>query len=258
MGTIKPFRIKSFKKVNSAIEFSNVSLAYANRFILKDINFKISENTIHGLLGPNGAGKSTIYHLITGLITPDSGNIVISNENAINYPVYLRTKKFSIGYVPQYGGAFMDLTLNENLKAISEIVIENKNYRSEKINYLISKLELENVKNITARHLSGGERKKLVIALSLLSEPKLLLLDEPFSALDVMTIKMLQELIINLQQEYKITICICDHIANSLLQIVDTAMILSNGKIIAEGSPSNIIKDINAQKAYFGNSFKIS
>ena len=152
----------------------------------------------------------------------------------------------------------MDLTLNENLKAISEIVIENKNYRSEKINYLISKLELENVKNIKARHLSGGERKKLVIALSLLSEPKLLLLDEPFSALDVMTIKMLQELIINLQQEYKITICICDHIANSLLQIVDTAMILSNGKIIAEGSPSNIIKDINAQKAYFGNSFKIS
>ena len=137
-------------------------------------------------------------------------------------------------------------------------MIENKNYRNEKINYLISKLELENVKNIKAKHLSGGERKKLVIALSLLSEPKLLLLDEPFSALDVMTIKMLQELIINLQQEYKITICICDHIATSLLQIVDTAMILSNGKIVAEGSPSNIIKDINAQKAYFGNSFKIS
>ena len=122
----------------------------------------------------------------------------------------------------------------------------------------MSKLELENVKNIKAKYLSGGERKKLVIALSLLSEPKLLLLDEPFSALDVMTIKMLQELIINLQQEYKITICICDHIATSLLQIVDTAMILSNGKIVAEGSPSNIIKDINAQKAYFGNSFKIS
>ena len=205
----------------------------------------------------NGAGKSTIYHLITGLITPNNGNIIISNEEAKNYPVYLRTKKFGIGYVPQYGGSFMDLTLFENLKAISEIVIENKNYRNEKINYLISKLELENVKNIKAKHLSGGERKKLVIALSLLSEPKLLL-DEPFSALDVLTIKMLQEIIVNLQQENNITICICDHIATSLLQIVDTAMILSNGKIVAEGSPSNIIKDINAQKAYFGNSFKIS
>jgi len=258
MGTIKPFRIKSFKKVNTAVKFENVSLAYSNRFILKDINFKIQENTIHGLLGPNGAGKSSIYHLMTGLITPKSGYIKIVDKNVTNYPVYLRTKQFGIGYVPQYGGAFMDLTLLDNLKAISEIVIENKNFRTERINYLISKLELDSVKDIKAKHLSGGERKKLVIALSLLSEPKLLLLDEPFSALDVLTIQMLQELIINLQQENNITICICDHIATSLLQIVDTAMILSNGKIIAEGSPSNIIKDINAQKAYFGSSFKIS
>ena len=258
MGTIKPFRIKSFKKINSAIEFKDISLAYGNRFILKNINFKIQENTIHGLLGPNGAGKSSIYHLMTGLISPASGNINIADKNVTNYPVYLRTKEFGIGYVPQYGGAFMDLSLLDNLKAISEIVIENKNYRIEKINYLISKLELDNVKDIKTKHLSGGERKKLIIALSLLSEPKLLLLDEPFSALDVLTIQMLQELIINLQQENNITICICDHIATSLLQIVDSAMILSNGKIVAEGSPSNIIKDINAQKAYFGSSFKIS
>ena len=160
--------------------------------------------------------------------------------------------------MPQYGGAFSELTLFENLKAISEIVIENKNYRAERINYLISKLQLDNLKDIKAKHLSGGERKKLVISLSLLSEPKILLLDEPFSALDVLTIQMLQELIINLQQENNITICICDHIASSLLQIVDTAMIISNGKIIAKGSPSNLVKDINAQNAYFGSSFKIN
>ena len=225
---------------------------------MNDINFSINENTIHGLLGPNGAGKSSIYHLMTGIINPKNGKIKINNEEATNYPVYLRTKKYRIGYVPQYGGAFSELTLLENLKAISEIVIENKNYRSERINYLISKLQLDNLKDIKAKHLSGGERKKLVIALSLLSEPKILLLDEPFSALDVLTIQMLQELIVNLQQENNITICICDHIASSLLQIVDTAMIISNGKIIAKGSPSNLVKDINAQNAYFGSSFKIN
>ena len=209
-------------------------------------------------MGPNGAGKSSIYHLATGIINPKNGKIKINNEEATNYPVYLRTKKYRIGYVPQYGGAFSELTLLENLKAISEIVIENKNYRTERINYLISKLQLDNLKDIKAKHLSGGERKKLVIALSLLSEPKILLLDEPFSALDVLTIQMLQELIVNLQQENNITICICDHIASSLLQIVDTAMIISNGNIIAKGSPSNLVKDINAQNAYFGSSFKIN
>jgi lipopolysaccharide export system ATP-binding protein len=258
MAIIKKFRIKSFKRVNSIIRCENVSISYGNRTVLDNINFRINEKTIHGLLGPNGAGKSTIYHLLTGLIQPKKGKIFINGEDVTNFPVYLRTKQYGIGYVPQYGGAFADLTLHDNLKAISEIVIENKNLRTERINYLISKLELENLKDIKAKNLSGGERKKLVIALSLLSKPKILLLDEPFSALDVLTIKMLQELIVGLQQDNNITICICDHIASSLLQIVDTAMILSNGKIIAQDSPSNLIKDINAQNAYFGEDFKIN
>jgi len=258
MGIIKKFRIKSFKKVNAIIKFENISIAYGNRTVLDNINFRINEKTIHGLLGPNGAGKSTLYHLMTGLIQPKQGKILIDNQNVTNFPVYLRTKQYGIGYVPQYGGAFTDLTLLENLKAISEIVIDDKNLRKERINYLISKLELEGLKDIKAKHLSGGERKKLVIALSLLSKPKILLLDEPFSALDVLTIKMLQELIVNLQQDNNITICICDHIATSLLQIVDTAMILSNGKIVAQDTPSNLIKDIDAQNAYFGDNFKIN
>ncbi len=258
MAIIKKFRIKSFKNINSIIKFENVSIAYGNRTVLDNINFSINEKTIHGLLGPNGAGKSTLYHLMTGLIEPKQGKILIENKDVTNFPVYLRTRQYGIGYVPQYGGAFADLTLHENLKAISEIVIESKNLRSERINYLISKLELESLKDIKAKHLSGGEKKKLVIALSLLSKPKILLLDEPFSALDVLTIKMLQELIVGLQQDNNITICICDHIATSLLQIVDTAMILSNGKIIAQDTPSNLIKDIDAKNAYFGDNFKIN
>ena len=255
MGIVKPFRIKFFKKTKSMMEFKDISLSYGNRFVLNNINFRINENTVHGLLGPNGAGKSSIYHLMTGLLNPNNGKIRIDGNVANEYPIYLRTKKFRISFVPQNGGAFLDLTLHDNLKAISEIVIDNRNYRNKKIEYLLKKFELGHLKDIKAKYLSGGEYKKLVIALSLLSEPKILLLDEPFSALDVLTISMLQQIIINLQQENKITICICDHIASSLLQIVDTAMVLSNGKIVAEGSPSEIVNNIDAKNAYFGESF---
>ena len=258
MAIIKKFRIKSFKNINSIIEFENISLSYGNMQILENINFKINEGQIFGMLGPNGVGKSTIFNLITGLISPGSGKIKIAGEDVTDYPIYLRTKKFKVGYVPQYGGFFSDLTLHDNLKAISEIVIENKNYRDERINYLISKFELDNLKDIKTKFLSGGQKKKLVIALSLLSEPKILLLDECFAALDVLTIKMLQEIIVNLQHENRITICICDHQARDLLACVDIAMILSNGKIIAQDTPSNLVKNISAKNAYFGDNFKFN
>ena len=258
MGIVKKFRIKSFKKTNSIIEFDNVSLAYGNRLILDNIKFKINEGQIFGMLGPNGVGKSTIFNLITGLINPKNGKIKIAGEDTTQYPVYLRTKKFKVGYVPQYGGYFNDLTLYDNLKAISEIVIDYPSKRLDRVNYLISKFDLDNLKEIKAKFLSGGQKKKLVIALSLLSEPKVLLLDECFAALDVLTIKMLQEIIVNLQQENRITICICDHQARDLLACVDVAMILSNGKIIAQDTPSNLVQNINAKNAYFGDSFQIN
>jgi lipopolysaccharide export system ATP-binding protein len=258
MAIIKPFKIKSFKKKDPSIEFKNVSLGFGNRLILDNINFSINKNSVHGLLGPNGAGKSTLFHLITGLLNPKNGEVKIAGTRANEYPIYLRTRKFRIGFVPQHGGAFLDLTLYDNLKAISEIVINNKNLRNEKINYLLSKFELNHLKDVKAKNLSGGEFKKCVISLALLSDPSVLLLDEPFSALDVLTIAMLQEIIINLQQETNITICICDHIASSLLQITDTAMILSNGRIVAEGSPKELVNNIAAKNAYFGDSFKIN
>ena len=258
MAIIKKFRIKSFKNLNTIIEFNNISLAYGNRLILDNLNFKINEGQIFGMLGPNGVGKSTIFNLITGLISPNSGKIKINGEDVTDYPIYLRSKKFKVGYVPQYGGFFNDLTLHDNLKSISEIVIENKNYRAERINFLISKFELDNLKDIKAKFLSGGQKKKLVIALSLLSEPKVLLLDECFAALDVLTIKMLQEIIVNLQSTSKITICICDHQARDLLACVDVAMILSNGKIVAQDTPTNLVNNINAKNAYFGDNFKFN
>ena len=258
MGVIKKFRIKSFKNNNTILEFKNISLSYGNRLILDNINFKINEGQIFGMLGPNGVGKSTIFNLITGLITPKYGKILINGHDATSFPIYLRTKKFKVGYVPQYGGYFNDLSLYDNLKAISEIIITDANLRSQRINYVISKFELDNLKEIKAKHLSGGQKRKLVLALALLSEPKVLLLDEPFAALDVLTIKMLQEIIVNLQQESRITICICDHQARDLLACVDVAMILSNCKIIAQDTPSNLVKNISAQNAYFGDSFQIN
>ena len=258
MALIKKFKIKNFIDNENIVEIKNASVFYNKRQILNNLNLKIKRQEILGMLGPNGVGKSTIFNLITGLIKPKHGKIYIDKKDATDYPIYLRTKMFKLGYVPQHGGYFNDLSLSDNLKAISEIVIENKNYQTERINYLISKFELDNLKEIKAKFLSGGQKKKLVIALALLSDPKVLLLDECFAALDVLTIKMLQEIIVNLQQENQITICICDHQARDLLACVDVAMILSNSKIIAQDTPSNLVKNINAKNAYFGDNFKFN
>ena len=258
MAIIKKFRIKSFKENKPLIKLEKISLSFGKRQILENISFHINKGEILGMLGPNGVGKSTIFNLITGLLKPNYGSIVIDGENILKYPISERTTKFKIGYVPQYGGYFHDLTLMENLGAIGEILIKNKNDRSFKIEELISKFELDPILNVQAKFLSGGQKKKLVIALALMGDPKVLLLDECFAALDVLTIKMLQELIVNLQTEKNISICICDHQARDLLSCVDVAIILSNCKIVAKGTPSMLINNIEAKTAYFGNSFKIN
>jgi len=258
MALIKKFRIKSFKKKKPLVTLKNVSISFGKRTILDNVSFSINHGEILGMLGPNGAGKSTIFNLITGLVKPDYGSIIFGGENVTQYPIYERTKKFNVGYVPQHGGFFHDMTLFENLKAISEILIEDKKTRELKTNQLISKFELEPIKNIKAKFLSGGQKKKLVIALALLGDPKILLLDECFAALDVLTIKMLQNIIVNLQTENNIGICICDHQARDLLSCVDIALILSNCKIVAQGTPNELTQNAIAKNAYFGDSFKFN
>ena len=258
MAIIKKFRIKSFKENKPLIKLEKISLSFGKRQILDNISFSINSGEILGMLGPNGVGKSTLFNLIIGLLKPDFGSIIVDGENVLDYPISERTKKFKIGYVPQYGGYFHDLTLLDNLKAVSEVLIDNKNDRNSKIDYLISRFELDSVLNIQAKFLSGGQKKKLVIAMALMSDPKVLLLDECFAALDVMTIKMLQELIVSLQSEKNICICICDHQARDLLSCVDVAIVMSNCKIVAKGTPSMLINDSKAKTAYFGNSFKIN
>ena len=256
-GNIKKFRIKSFKKNNVILKLEKVSLKFGRKTILDSLNLSLNDGQILGLLGPNGVGKSTIFNLITGLISPDYGSIIINSEKVNKFPIFERTLKFKIGFVPQSGGFFHDMTVNENLNAIAEITLNNKSARNEKVNSLISKFELEPVRDIKAKLLSGGQRKKLVIAIALISDPKILLLDEPFAALDVMTIKILQEIIVNLQSFKNISVIVCDHQARDLLKCVDTAAIIHNGRVVAQGTPTNLIQNIEAKNAYFGDSFKI-
>ena len=258
MAIIKKFRITNFKQEKELLRLEKISVYFGKRKILEDLNLNLNQGEILGLLGPNGVGKSTIFNIIIGLLKPNYGSVFIEKKNVTQDPIFYRTKNYKIGYVPQHGGYFHDLTLRENLKAISEIVIDDKKLRDEKINLLISKFELEPLQNIKAEFLSGGQKKRLVISLALLSNPKILLLDEPFAALDIMTIKNLQQIIVDLQTKHNISIILCDHQARDLLTCVDVAIVLSNGRVVAKDTPNNLIKNIEAQNAYFGDSFKFN
>ena len=258
MALIKKFRIKNYKGDETIVELKNISVFFNKRQILNNLNLKINRQEILGVLGPNGVGKSTIFNLITGLKDPNYGEIIIDNVVSTKLPINERFTKFKLGLVPQYGGLIHDLTMIDNLKLVAEIHIKEKELRDQKINKLITQFEFESLLKIKAKDLSGGQKKKLVIAMALINDPKILLLDEPFAALDILTIKMLQEIILNLQSTGEISVVICDHQARDLLNCVDRAIILSNGKISASGSPNEVISDKAAKTQYFGDEFNIN
>ena len=258
MALIKKFKVEKFTSDETIVEIKNASVFYNKRQILNNLNLKIKKQEILGMLGPNGVGKSTIFNLITGLKSPNYGEIIIEGININNLPINERFTKFKLGLVPQYGGLIHDLTTLDNLNLVAEIHIKENGLREQKINKLISQFEFEALLNIKAKYLSGGQKKKLVIAMALINDPKILLLDEPFAALDILTIKMLQEIILNLQSTEEISVVVCDHQARDLLNCVDRAIILSNGKIIASGSPSEVIRNTEAKNQYFGDEFNIS
>ena len=257
MAVIKKFRIKNFKKLNPSVSFEKISFSYDERLILDNISLQLNPGEIMGMLGPNGVGKSTIFNLIIGLVKPNFGKIFFGKEDGTDYPIHKRTRMFNIGYVPQYGGYFHDLTLVENFGIVGQILIKNAKERELKINELISKFELDNARHVKTKFLSGGQRRKLVICMALLGQPKILLCDEIFAALDILSIQMLKEIIINLQRERpEMSIVICEHQARELLSIVDKAMILSDCKIIAQGSPHELLNNQKARNSYFGEAFK--
>ena len=161
MAIIKKFRIKSFKNLKPVLKLNKVSFSFKQRPILDTISFNLNQGEILGLLGPNGVGKSTIFNLITGLLKPDFGSIIINDQDVLNYPIAERATKFKIGYVPQYGGYFHDLTLLQNLKAIAEIQIIDNSMRLNIIEKIISQFEFDSIINIPAKFLSGGQKKKI-------------------------------------------------------------------------------------------------
>ena len=159
MAIIKKFRIKSFKNLKPIIKLDKVSFSFKKRPILDTISFNLNQGEILGLLGPNGVGKSTIFNLITGLLKPNFGSIIINNKDVLDYPIAERATEFKIGYVPQYGGYFHDLNLIQNLTAIAEIQIRDNKIRSNTIDKIISKFEFDSIINIPAKFLSGGQKK---------------------------------------------------------------------------------------------------
>ena len=259
MAIIKKFRITTFKKQINKILLKNISLSYNKRQVLEDISLSFREGEICGLLGPNGVGKSTLFNIIVGLIKPNYGNISINGKNVTNIPIYERALNFKLSIVPQSGGVFSELTCVNNLIAVGQITQKEKNLINFKVEKMVSKFSLDAVKNLKAKYLSGGQRKKLCIAMALMSDPKIILMDEPFQGLDIMSTKDLQETITNLQTEDSTRCCIIsDHAARDLLAICDRAIILANKKIIAEGSPTDLMNNKNAKQIYFGDAFKLS
>ena len=259
MAIIKKFYITKFKQERPKIELKNVSVSFKKRQILDNISFTIREGEICGLLGPNGVGKSTIFNLIIGLLKPNYGSIIIDKKVVTNLPIYLRASDFKVSIVPQYGGLFLDLTCYQNLMAIADLVIEEKKDRIFKIEKMISKFELDAVKDIKSKYLSGGQKKRVNLAMALLSDPKIVLMDEPFSGLDLMAIRNLKETIVNLQTEDNSRCCIIsDHAAKDLLSISDRGIILANKKVIAHETPKDLINNKEAKRLYFGDAFNIN
>ena len=254
---IKKFRIKSFKDEKALIRLQDLTIHYGNRQLIENLNLNIQETEISGLLGPNGAGKSTIYHSIIGLIKPTYGKIIINGEDVTKVPTHIRCSKFGISWVPQSGGAWSELSVYDNLMAIAELHIKQREDRIFKVNNLIRKFELLNVIKLKSKYLSGGQLRKLTLAMAMVKNTKILILDEPFAALDPQSVRMIQQIIVSLQMMEKITVTISDHSSRDLLGCVDSAMVLSEGKIIAKGTPQELVNNTKAIEAYFGDGFKI-
>ena len=259
MAIIKKFRITTFKKQINKILLKNISLSYNKRQVLEDISLSFREGEICGLLGPNGVGKSTLFNIIVGLIKPDYGNVSINGKNVTNIPIYERALNFKLSIVPQSGGVFSELTCVNNLIAVGQVTNKEKNLINFKVEKMVSKFSLDAVKNLKAKYLSGGQRKKLCIAMALMSDPKIILMDEPFQGLDIMSTRELQETIVKLQTEENTRSCIIsDHAARDLLKISDRAVVLANKKIIAQGTPKDLINNEEAKSFYFGETFNIN
>ena len=235
------------------LSLKNISKSIRNKRIVKDISFEVLLGQICGLLGPNGAGKTTTFYLIAGLIKSDSGEILLADEDVSNIPMHKRSKK-GIKYLPQEPSIFQNLTVYENLLGLAELSFSNKKDLDLFLEQSIDEFKLSKILSLKGRQLSGGQRRKVEIARTLICKPKIMLLDEPFAGIDPIAVEEIKEL---LQEICKkgISILITDHNVRETLSLCHKAIILSDGKIIAAGNEESLKENVHVQKKYFGKMF---
>lgn len=226
---------------------------YSGRTVVNQISISIAQRSIVGLLGRNGAGKTTTFRMTIGMVTPDGGSVVFEGRDITNLPMYKRAR-LGIGYLSQEPSIFQRLTVRDNLYAILETMSITRAQRDSKADMLIERFGLTEVVNSQGRFLSGGERRKLEIARAMVTDPALILLDEPFSGVDPITVEDLQQEIRRLVTA-GVSILITDHNVERTLEVVDKAYIIDHGKVIGAGPPAEIIRNETIRKLYLGNTF---
>ncbi len=234
----------------------NLEKRYGARQVVKGISLEVFRGEIVGLLGPNGAGKTTTFYMIVGLVPPTNGKVILNGENITNLPVYMRAR-MGVVYLPQESSAFRRLTVEDNLKLVLEFQPYSQEEREALLEELLRDFGLTKLRKSYAYTLSGGERRKVEIARALTLKPKFLLLDEPFSGIDPITIDQIQELIKWLRDEKNLGIIITDHNVYETLKITDRSYIIADGKVLVQGTPEEIAENPLARKYYLGKDFKL-
>jgi lipopolysaccharide export system ATP-binding protein len=233
-----------------------LSKSYRGRRVVDDVELEIGQGEVVGLLGPNGAGKTTTFYIIVGLARPDSGRVLLNGEEITDLPMYLRARS-GISYLPQEPSVFRQLTSEENLLAVLETLPLTPEQQRDRLEELLVQMGLETVRQNKAYTLSGGERRRLEIARSLTLQPSFILLDEPFSGIDPLTVKDLQEIIRELSRS-GIGVLITDHNVRETLTVTDRAYILRNGKIFRKGRPAELSEDPEVRRVYLGDHFRLN
>ena len=232
---------------------SDIEKAFGSKKILTDISFSIGANEIVGLLGPNGAGKTTAFYIAAGLIFPNGGKVFINNQDVTNASMHGRAN-LGLGYLPQESSIFPDLSVEINLLGIAEFTDENKEQQISKVEKVVDDFNLKQLLQTKGRMLSGGQRRKVEIARTLICEPSIMLLDEPFAGIDPIAVEEIKELLLEISKK-NISILITDHNVRETLSLCNRAIILNEGSIIAEGNERSLKENSYVQQKYFGKLF---
>ena len=247
--------MNKFQLLNDGLIVNKISKTYGNKKVVRDISLSIKRGEIVGLLGPNGAGKTTTFYMIVGLVKPDTGSIFLDKTDLTRAPIYLRGAK-GIGYLPQEPSIFRGMNVEDNLLSIIEVVEKNKNKHQIILQGLLNEFNISHVKKSKSIVLSGGERRRLEIARTLAANPKFLLLDEPLTGIDPVSIEEIKTIIKSLTKK-NIGVLITDHNVRETLKIIDKVYIVNEGSIYFEGSPDEAVRNENIKKFYLGSDFKI-